>query len=184
VQAALTYGQYSRGHRSVGLRTIFFSAPAHGRPSSYSASRSRLAPTNPSAPIPTARTSRLACRSPSKPACRRATRSPSRTSRSPRGATGACGVAADPQAAAAGTQLVSAVGDTISYSTLDNRRARPAASIPSSGRISPASRRRQVPAHIRGRALLSRDQQRSHRAGSRPGRLHHRLGRVAGAARQ
>ena len=53
------------------------------------------------------------------------------------------------------------------------------ATQPGSGR---PWRRREIPAHHRGRALLSVDQRRPGRHGSRPGRLHHRLGRPAGAA--
>ncbi len=41
------------------------------------------------------------------------------------------------QAALAGPQWVSSVGDTVSYNTLDHARVRPAASIRNSGRISP-----------------------------------------------
>ena len=43
-------------------------------------------------------------------------------------------------------------------------------------------RRREFPAYHRGRALLSVAQQRPRRHGPRPGRLHHRLWRPAGAA--
>ena len=83
------------------------------------------------------------------------------------------------QAALAGPQWVSSVGDTVTYNTLDNNKT------PTSGINSQLSqdhrrprRRREFPAHHRGLALLPCHQRRRGRHGARPRRLH----RAAGAA--